>query len=148
MSSGDRSKIDSKIIEFIGEHHVLTLATSVGDEPWCANMFYAYMAEENLFVFTSDGETKHAADAAINSSVAGAVVLETTMVGKLQGLQFRGIMRRVEKGENRPKLAYLKRFPFAVAAKLNLWAIEPTYLKFTDNRLGFGKKLYWGNQDF
>lgn len=137
-------EVDGRIVEFIEEHHVFTLATSTENNPWCANMFYAYMPTENLFVFTSDGKTKHADDATINSKVAGSVVLETTMVGKLQGLQFRGIMRPVNKGDGGAKMAYLKKFPFAVAAKLNLWVIEPTLFKFTDNRLGFGKKLYWG----
>ncbi len=25
----------------------------------------------------------------------------------------------------------------------NLWIVELTYIKMTDNRLGFGKKLIW-----
>ena len=28
-------------------------------------------------------------------------------------------------------------------AELTLWALVPDYLKFTDNTLGFGKKLIW-----
>jgi uncharacterized protein YhbP (UPF0306 family) len=39
--------------------------------------------------------------------------------------------------------AYLRRFPFALAAKLDLWVLYIDYLKMTDNRLGFGKKLEW-----
>jgi len=27
--------------------------------------------------------------------------------------------------------------------ELNLWQLDVTYFKFTDNRLGFGKKLIW-----
>ena len=30
--------------------------------------------------------------------------------------------------------------------KTNLWIVELSFLKFTDNRLGFGKKIYWGNE--
>ena len=39
--------------------------------------------------------------------------------------------------------AYLRRFPYAVVADLTLWTMRPTSMKFTDNRLGFGKKLLW-----
>jgi len=41
------------------------------------------------------------------------------------------------------RIAYLKRFPYAIAAKLDLWVLEMEYVKMTDNRLGFGTKLEW-----
>ena len=28
--------------------------------------------------------------------------------------------------------------------KTTLWVVDLSFLKFTDNRLGFGKKLIWG----
>jgi hypothetical protein len=46
-------------------------------------------------------------------------------------------------GEGECRSAYLRRFPFAIAAKLDLWVLYIDYLKMTDNRLGFGKKLEW-----
>ena len=36
-----------------------------------------------------------------------------------------------------------ERFPVANLMDLHLWQLDVTYLKFTDNRLGFGKKLIW-----
>jgi uncharacterized protein YhbP (UPF0306 family) len=30
---------------------------------------------------------------------------------------------------------------------LNIWAVVPTFIKLTDNTLGFGKKLIWNNQE-
>jgi len=30
--------------------------------------------------------------------------------------------------------------------KTNLWVVDLSFLKFTDNRLGFGKKLIWGKE--
>jgi uncharacterized protein YhbP (UPF0306 family) len=41
------------------------------------------------------------------------------------------------------RAAYLKRFPYAIATKLDLWVLELEYVKMTDNRLGFGTKLEW-----
>ena len=43
------------------------------------------------------------------------------------------------------KKAYLKRFPVAMLMKTTLWVVEPTLMKYTDNRMGFGKKLIWKN---
>jgi len=136
--------IDSKIIEFINEHHVLTLATSRNNEPYCANCFYVYLEDENVFVFTSDAETKHIQDVEIQNKVAASIVLETTMVGKIQGLQITGLLS-MPQNELKQKIskAYLKKYPFAVLMKTTLWVLSPDFLKFTDNRLGFGKKIIW-----
>lgn len=136
--------IDPGIIEFIKEHHVLTLATCSGNEPWCANCFYVYLEKENAFVFTSDMKTKHVQDSLQQHLIAGSVVLETNIIGKIRGLQFQGEMFRLENGLlNVAKKAYLKRFPVAMLMKTTLWAVKPVLLKYTDNRLGFGKKLIW-----
>ena len=135
---------EKRIVEFIHQHHVLTLATSVDNIPWCANCFYIYLEEENCFVFTSDDKTKHVQDVLINTMVAGSVVLETNTVGKIQGIQFRGTMEIPRNTlASTAKKAYLKRFPFAVLMKTSLWVLSPSHIKMTDNRLGFGKKLIW-----
>jgi len=138
---------EKRIVDFINEHHVLTLATSAENNPWCANCFYVYIEDENCFVFTSDDATKHVQDVLTNSKVAGSVVLETKTVGKIRGIQFRGIME-IPKNELAPKVkkAYLKKFPYAVLMKTSLWVLRPNYIKMTDNRLGFGKKLIWEEQ--
>jgi uncharacterized protein YhbP (UPF0306 family) len=135
---------DQRIIDFINEHHVLTLATCLNNVPYCSNCFYIYLKDENVFVFTSDNDTKHAQDAVKNPSVAGSVVLETNTVGKIRGIQFNGTM--FVPGNDlmkKSKKAYLKRFPMAVLMKTTLWALKPDFIKMTDNRLGFGKKLIY-----
>jgi uncharacterized protein YhbP (UPF0306 family) len=135
---------EKRIIDFIHQHHVLTLATCVDNHAWCANCFYVYLEDENCFVFTSENKTKHVQDVMVNSRVAGSVVLETSTVGKIRGIQFNGKME-IPKNDlaDKAKYAYLKRFPFAVLMKTSLWVIHVDYIKMTDNRLGFGKKLIW-----
>ncbi len=138
--------IDERIIEFINKHHVLTLASCSKNEPWCANCFYVYIKEKNLFVFTSDESTKHIKDIMVQDLVAGSVVLETSIVGKIKGLQFRGKIKRPDRLLlKKVRTAYLKRFPVAMLMKTTLWVVEATVLKYTDNRLGFGKKLIWNS---
>ncbi len=135
---------DSKIITFLKKHHVLTLATVLDNQPWVANCFYAFMEEQLAFVFTSGYETRHIQEATANPKVAGNVVLETSIVGKIQGIQFSGVLRKAE-GEalDKASSAYLRRFPFAAIMETTLWILPIDHLKMTDNRLRFGKKLMW-----
>ncbi len=135
---------ETRITDFIRQHHVLTLATSLENQPWCANCFYAWIEEESAFVFTSDSETKHIQDLSEGNIVAGTVVLETETLGKIRGVQFRGQLSEPEDELIKSsKKIYLKKFPFAVLMKTKLWILKVDYIKMTDNRLGFGKKLIW-----
>ena len=137
--------IDKRISDFIKRHHVLTLATvSSEGEPYCAACFYAYDKERNRLIFTSDDATRHAQQMLQNAHVAIGITLETRIVGKVQGAQICGIAQR---GDEQDKTHYIKRFPYAAMAPLNIWAVEPTFIKLTDNTLGFGKKLIWNSQE-
>ena len=137
--------VDKRIVDFIKRHHVLTLATvSCEGEPYCAACFYAYDKERNRLIFTSDDTTTHAQQMLQNRSVACGITLETRIVGKVQGAQICGI---AERGNDTDKATYIKRFPYAAVAPLNIWAVEPTFIKLTDNTLGFGKKLIWKSQE-
>jgi uncharacterized protein YhbP (UPF0306 family) len=138
------NSIDKKIIEFVNSHHVLTLATSTNNVPYCCNAFYTYLESENILVFTSNEETKHIKDVRINNIVAGSIVLETSIVGKIQGIQFQGLMFEPKDDLlKKAKIKYLKKFPFAILMNTQLWVVDLSFLKLTDNRLGFGKKIIW-----
>jgi uncharacterized protein YhbP (UPF0306 family) len=137
-------KPDKKIIDFFHEHHVFTLATCVDGNPWCASLFYAYLEDENIIVFTSEAHTRHIHDVMKNNLVAGTVSLETKKIGLIRGVQFQGLMTEPDSGlREKAKRAYLTRFPYALLKPAPLWIISFHTLKFTDNRLGFGKKLLW-----
>ncbi|MFI3289026.1 MAG: pyridoxamine 5'-phosphate oxidase family protein [Rikenellaceae bacterium] len=133
--------MESKIVKFIGRHHVMTLAT-VGEDgaPYCSNAFYSYDKEREVLVFTSNLDTCHGGHMTQNPTVAASIVLETKVVGKLQGLQLTG---RVYEGGDEDRSCYISKYPFAAAAPLTLWRFEPHFIKLTDNTLGFGKKLIW-----
>lgn len=139
--------VDERIIRFFRKHHVLTVATSVKNEPWCANCFYVYLDDENALVFTTDEETRHGKEFRLNDHIAGSVVLETPVIGKIRGIQFQGIISEpegdlAEKAEKK----YLKRFPVAMLMETRLWIVTLTHIKMTDNRLGFGRKIIWNRE--
>ncbi len=138
--------VDPRILKFISEHHILNLAVSRDNQPYCATCYYAYMPEQNRFIFTSDHDTRHVKDVVEgrNYRAAGTIALETRIVGKIRGIQFTGILEEL-RGETlkESRAAYLKAFPFARLITLHLWSLTPGFIKMTDNRLGFGKKLIW-----
>ena len=136
--------MEKRVVKFFKKHHVLTIATTLNNEPWCANCFYVYLPEENALVFTSDPATRHGKEFTENSLVAGSVVLETRVIGNIRGIQFQGRIS-IPEGERHDtaKKAYLRRFPVAMLMETHLWIVDLTLIKMTDNRLGFGKKFLW-----
>jgi uncharacterized protein YhbP (UPF0306 family) len=144
MKPIESAQMDKKISAFIKAQTALTLATSVDAIPYCATCFYAYIEEENVLVFKSDTETKHIADALINNQVAGSILVDKTEVGKIKGIQFNGTFFAAKDDHLKDaQKAYYFKYPYAAAMKGDLWVIELTSVKFTDNTLGFGKKLIW-----
>jgi len=136
--------IDQQIIHFLNEHHLLTLATSQNDKPYCCNLFYVYDQVSNQLIFSTETKTKHAQDFITNTNVAGSVALETKNVSKIQGVQLLGTIEEL-KGE-RLKIAkeqYIKAFSYAANMELHLWVMPLNFIKMTHNKLGFGKKLIW-----
>jgi len=137
-------QIDQQIIHFLNEHHLLTLATSQNNKPYCCNLFYVYDQVSNQLIFSTETKTKHAQDFITNNNVAGSIALETKEVSKIQGVQLLGTILELE-GE-RLKIAkerYLKAFSYAKNMDLHLWAMPLSFIKMTHNKLGFGKKLIW-----
>lgn len=141
-----KNAIDPRIVKTIQRHHILTLATSENNRPYCCTCFYAYSVEDNLFIFTSEYETRHIAEAVKQNKVAGAIALETKIIGKIRGIQFTGEIKELKDNElKKHKKIYLRKFPY-VTPYINdtpFWSISPDFLKLTDNNLGFGQKILW-----
>ncbi|MFR9603177.1 MAG: pyridoxamine 5'-phosphate oxidase family protein [Rikenellaceae bacterium] len=133
--------MESKIVKFISKHHVMTLATQSDKGPYCANAFYAYAPESKGLIFSTDAAaTRHGAEMVASRDVAASIVLETKVVGRLQGVQITG---RIVEATGEDRKLYLAKFLYAAVVDLCLWRLEIDYAKLTDNTLGFGKKLIW-----
>ncbi len=127
-----------RIERFIAKHHVLSLATVRGNIPFVCSVFYAYDPRLKSFVFASEEKTAHIQNALANPHLAANIHLETKEVGQVQGLQIKGLFQH--SNEEQKKL-YFKRFPYARAFSPALYALRTTSFKYTDNRLGFGRKI-------
>lgn len=140
---------DSKIVKVIQKHHILTLATSHQNRPYCCTCFYTYLPEENIFVILSENDTRHIAEALENKRIAGAIALETKMVGKIRGVQFTGKISKIsDELLDKYRAEYIKKFIYVkhFIGNTPFWIIEPDFLKLTDNNLGFGKKIIWNSE--
>jgi uncharacterized protein YhbP (UPF0306 family) len=128
-----------RVHKFIASHHVLSLATCINNIPSVCSLFYAYEESSHTFIFASKAHTQHIQNSINNLHVAANIHLETQEVGKIQGLQIKGkFSQHVTLSQ---KALYFKTFPYAIAMVPTLYALQATQFKFTDNTLGFGKKI-------
>jgi uncharacterized protein len=138
--------MDKRIIRMFKKHHIFTLATFTENEPWCATCFYVFDEETQRLIFTSDKETRHIAEGTARPEVSGAIALETKIIGRIRGIQFSGTLAELVADDYTLALKqYLKRFPYArpFINSTALWEFRLGFLKMTDNRMGFGKKIIW-----
>jgi len=133
-----------RLVEFIKEHHLLCLCTCKGNLPYSASCYYAFFESDMRFIIASDEKTQHMRNLKENPSFSGTIALETDEIGKIRGIQFRGIIKPATPKE---KALYLKTYPYALALNPTLWSLHVEYIKFTDNRLGFGKKKEYKREE-
>ena len=140
----EQQEFHKRIKSLLRRHHLLSIATVSERGLWCASCFFAWDEENNTLVITTDPATRHGAEFLINPSVAGTIALETRRIGRIRGAQFTGTISEPQGDDlKRARRIYLKRFPYAALADLHLWTITLNYIKLTDNRMGFGKKIVW-----
>lgn len=132
--------MDEKIVKFIKKMHLLSLAVISESKPYCASCFYAFDSENLSLIVAGGSESRHIKALEICGEVSGTIALDTKIVGKIEGVQFIGVMKKATADE---KKIYFKRFPYALAMNPEIYSINLTWIKFTHNALGFGKKIEW-----
>ena len=144
MVVNDTPGMPEEIAAFLHDASVVTLATAIDNQPYCAACYFAYVPEEEMLAFKSDSDTKHIEDALHNNMVAGSILPDKIVKTKPKGIQFTGEFFKAEDeiGE-KAKWAYLKKYPVAAIFRGDIWVIALSKVKFTDSTLVFGKKLIW-----
>ncbi len=132
--------MQKRIKEFFLKHHIFTLATAFNNIPYVATCFYCFDEDNLALIFASSKESEHMRHALSNPEVACAIHLSTHKIGTIQGVQCRG---RVYEASKVQKERYFAKYPLAKAMSSSIWALQLEWVKMTDNRLGFGKKLIW-----
>ncbi|EGG6883591.1 YhbP family protein [Salmonella enterica] len=129
---------------WLTKQHVVTWCVHHEGELWCANAFYLFDAQNVALYLLTEDKTRHAQMSGARAPVAGTVNGQPKTVARIRGVQFKGEVRRLEGQESdAARKAYLRRFPVARVLPAPVWEIRLDEIKFTDNTLGFGKKLHW-----
>jgi len=132
--------LPSKFEEFLHSQHVAHIATCKDNSPWAAACFYVYDSKNGALVFASSQSTRHIKEATNFGKIAGSIALQTTEVGRIEGVQFEGVLNPANSTQKR---LYYKAYPYALAMRPKLWSIEIQRAKLTQNRLGFGHKEHF-----
>ena len=139
--------MEERILKFISEHRLMTLATADGEGPYCCNVFYVFDQKSGNLFFMSAADTKHVSQAIRQPKVAGTIVSSDVNIARLKGIQFTGIFfKPADSLLEQAKRIYMKKFPLAHFIESSIWCIELDYIKMTDNTLGFGKKISWSRE--
>lgn len=137
--------INEKITDFIDEHHLLSLCVIHNNMPYCASCFYAFDKENLSLIIASNPKTIHIKSLnQSNNIIAGTIALDTKIVSKIKGIQLKGEVSKATKSQH---ILYLNRFKYATLLMPTLWQIRIDWIKFTDNKLGFGKKIIYNRKD-
>lgn len=132
------------ISRWLQKQHVVSWSVARDDELWAACAFYFYDSNKVAFYILSDENTRHARMSGSCAPVAGTVNGQPKTVALIRGVQFRGTIRLLAGDEAAAARArYNRRFPVARVLPAPVWEVRIDELKFTDNTLGFGKKLTW-----
>lgn len=129
------------MVDFINQHHVLSMATVHNEMPSSCSLFYVFVEDEACFIFASDYETEHMKNILQNPDVSADIHKETQEIEHIQGIQIKGM---VSPAESRHEHMYFHAYPYAKEVKNKaIWKLKITELKYTDNNLGFGQKETW-----
>lgn len=132
------------ISRWLGKQHVVSWSVARDGELWAACAFYLYDNEKVAFYILSDESTRHAQMSGRRARIAGTVNGQPKSVALIRGLQFCGEIRLLEGDEAAAvRERYNRRFPVARMLSAPAWELRIDEMKFTDNTLGFGKKLLW-----
>lgn len=132
------------ISKWLAKQHVVSWCVAKEGDLWCANAFYVYDAQRVAFYLLSEETTRHGQMTGQQAPVAGTINGQPKTVALIRGVQFKGEIRLLSGDEADEKRAlYVKRFPVARMLSAPVWELRLDELKFTDNTLGFGKKLHW-----
>ncbi len=142
--------LEDDVKEFLHNSRTAALAT-IDDEglPHAANVQYASDVDMRLY-FVSDPDSAHSRHVAKRRTVAVTVYSHNDRPDQIRGVQIHGICEAMESEEERnaawelytAKYAFVTSLPMRkMVEEQTFYRITPHWLRWIDNRRGFGWKV-------
>ncbi|MCA9930216.1 MAG: pyridoxamine 5'-phosphate oxidase family protein [Anaerolineales bacterium] len=141
-------ELRNEVLDYLGAHQVMTLATNGSSGLWAAAVFYVNV--QFRFYFLSAGHTRHAQNMAEHPQVAGTIQADQQQWQTIQGVQFAGEVFLLQGEERTAAIRYYsEKYPFMktavpairdALAKVNFYKLIPSRFYFIDNQKGFGHR--------
>ena len=133
------------IIQFIKKQTCASICcVDKNGSPYCFSCFYAFNSDEGLLYFKSSSSARHSEIISENPCIAGTILPDRLNKLMIKGIQFEGIvLPGLDPMSKNAATFFYKQHPMALAMPGEIWIIQINSVKFTDNSLGFGKKISW-----
>jgi uncharacterized protein len=141
LASSRMEDVRERLLDYMGAHITMTLATANGHVPHAATVFYANDGFDLYYL--SDSDTVHGQDALANPQVFVTISQDYDDWQAIQGIQLRGRAERLEQGYEHAAAVYSVKFPFIAAfppEALTYWKITAEWLRMVDNTIAFAHK--------
>jgi uncharacterized protein len=148
------SELKRQILDYLRAHNTMTLATTTGDVPWAATVFFA--SEDLRLYFFSAPESRHCQNLEINPRVAVTIQEDYHDWRKIKGIQLEGYAGLVDGAVEKTKAMaiYARKYPAVIKLftdpasgvlhkaflKVNFYRVVPEKVFYIDNEQGFGKR--------
>jgi len=146
--------LKQQIVDYLHSHNTMTLATTQGDLPWAATVFFA--SEDFRLYFFSAPDSRHCQNLAANPRVAVTIQEDYRDWRKIKGIQLEGRVTLVDGiiEKARAMAIYARKYPEIIKLfidpasgvfhkaflKVKFYCVMPDRVFFIDNAQGFGKR--------
>jgi len=146
--------LKQQILDYLHSHNTMTLATTQGDLPWAATVFFA--SEDFRLYFFSAPDSRHCQNLAANPRVAVTIQEDYRDWRKIKGIQLEGRVTLVDGiiEKARAMAIYARKYPGIIKLftdpasgvfhkaflKVKFYCVMPDRVFFIDNAQGFGKR--------
>jgi len=160
----DREEFERCVGDLLTGQAVMTLCTASDGQPWASDVYFAPLGYR--LVFYSSPASRHMRSLLDNSACAATVHPTVSSWTDIHGLQMSGTVRALRNEDEAEQVAaaYLGKFPFARDLMSSPGAAPadarqdrlqrvvghvfvPSYIRYLDNRMGFGAKFSMLLQD-
>ena len=147
-------ELKRRVLDYMESHNTMTLATTHGESPWAATVFYA--SDGLKLYFFSAPDSRHCQNLAANPRVAVTIQEDYHDWRKIKGIQLEGRVAAVDSLIEKTKAmtVYARKYPevmkiftdpgsgplYKAFLKVKFYRVAPERLFYIDNEQGFGKR--------